>query len=311
MRKRDDRVGHLGDAASGLQRTIAATDHQNMSTAILFRIDQAIDHFALFFAWHTERARSTTTTDRQKHRVGSIDRARSLNFEILSDGDDRFDAFPEIDLETRFLRNIFEELHQFFFAEFLEVELSSQWQVNGAVITNFPRGKWATVPPRLSCSTVTNRRFVFDCCEASRKAGRSTADDEKIEDVGPSDAPQLAYGADRLTPLFDSVAHESHATQLAGDEDAGNICLKVLIDVRNVHSSTFSSENERDGIDGQAVLQAPCPMQCEGSTKLGFAVNQSQDFAFGAGSHAGAAAETFRRINGRMKGGGLKQSGLS
>ena len=53
--------------------------------------------------------------------------------------------------------------------------------VAGCVMTSLPRGKCATVPPKVSCSSVTKRKPVLLGGEAGREAGGPGADDHHVE----------------------------------------------------------------------------------------------------------------------------------
>ena len=85
--------------------------------------------------------------------------------------------------------------HQFFFAEFLEVEFSGQWQREWRGHDQFSARKVGNRSTETILFHRDKSQIVFECREAGRKAGRPATDDEKIEDVGLSDAPQFAYGA--------------------------------------------------------------------------------------------------------------------
>ena len=91
----------------------------------------------------------------------------------------------------------------------------------GAVITTLPRGYWKTAPPSESCSSVTNFHVLRHGHERRGESRRPGADNDEVEHVRVGvllDA--LGDVLDGAAPLFERIADQAHAAQLAGDEDA-------------------------------------------------------------------------------------------
>src|SRR5664279_4756775 len=93
--------------------------------------------------------------------------------------------------------------------------------------------------------------------QACREACRTTADDHDIKDAGLADPLRFSHRVDRLASLFDCVANEAHAAKFTRDENAGNVGLEILVDVRNIDPAPFGAENERYCVRGTGRLAGP------------------------------------------------------
>ena len=193
-------VGLLGDAGGGLQRAVAAADDEHVLAAVLLGIDQAIDHLGLVLARNVELARGAAAADRKQHRAGPIALPRGLDLEVAAGLGDDVDALPVADLQAGLLRVTFvQKARSFSLLISLNLTLPIKGSVAGAVMTSLPRGKWATVPPKLSCSIVTKRSL---CCMAARlEQTRSAADDDDIQNIRPSQSVQTSHRVDGCRPV--------------------------------------------------------------------------------------------------------------
>ena len=68
--------GCFGDAGRRLQRAVAAADHEDMLSAVLLGIDEAVDDLGLLLAGNIELARRAAPADGKQHRRG-IDSCRA------------------------------------------------------------------------------------------------------------------------------------------------------------------------------------------------------------------------------------------
>ncbi len=154
-------------------------------------------------------------------------------------------------------------------------------------------------------------KLVLHGREARREASRATANDHHIEDVRVDQVPLVfLHGFDCLAALFDRVANEAHAAQFAGNENAGNVGLEILIDVGNIDPPPLGAKNQGDGVDRADRLAGAVPDAMRGLHQFGLAADQSENVPFGAGPDARSASDTFRRVDDGMQRRRLGQAGF-
>jgi len=142
---------------------------------------------------------------------------------------------------------------------------------------------------------------------AEMPAGPAPHDDHVGVLVAAVSAPLQPHGdfTHRLLALFDGVADQAHATELAGHVETGNIGLEVRADVRQFNAPAFSSEHQGDGAHGTGGAAGAMADAFGRSDQFGLAADQAQHIAFRAGLHACAAANAEQRIDEGVQRGGL------
>ncbi len=140
----------------------------------------------------------------------------------------------------------------------------------GRVMTIFPRGKWAMVPPRVSCSIVKTRSLW---CSAARDAENP---------LGP--APTMMTSNRFPWPIPDSLRIDSIACRPCSTAlpispmPPSSPAMKMPGTFVSKFDWTLGMSTPRSSVPntswialvGHAVLQAPWPMHCEASTRTAF-----------------------------------------
>ena len=84
----------LREAVSGLQRTVAPPDHQDVEPRVLGRIDQPVDDLRLLLTGHPELARRAAAPDGEHDGARRVAAARRRDAESLALTLDRIDDRP-------------------------------------------------------------------------------------------------------------------------------------------------------------------------------------------------------------------------
>ena len=85
----------------------------------------------------------------------------------------------------------------------------------------------------------------------------------------------------RLTALRDGVADQAHAAEFAGDEDAGHVGLEVGLHHGNIDAAFFLPNTSVMASTGQAMRQAPWPMQWLGLSSVALPSMSPRTFCSG------------------------------
>src|SRR5216110_127346 len=209
----------FGNARGGLERTVAAADHQHLLTLILFRVYQPVDHLGHLLAGHAELARRAAAPDRQQDAARGVGAAVGLDDETLARAGDLLDPLLVVDLDAGLALGILPEFQQRLLAGLAEIDLADQRHGRR-------RGHH-----QLAARILTDRAaegFLLDRHVAhvlglggqrGGKAGGTCADDHQVKLLARRAAP-LGDRFDRLPSLLERVADEPHAAELPGDENA-------------------------------------------------------------------------------------------
>src|SRR5258705_465432 len=293
----------LGNARGGLERAVAAADHQYVLTLVLIRVYQPVDHLGQLLTRHAQLARRTAAANREQHAARWVRALVGFDGKAVAHASDLLDALLIIDLHSGLALGFLPELQQCLLAGLTEIHLADE--------RHGRRCGHHQLAARILIDGATEG-FLLDGHAAhtlglrgqcGRKACGTRTDDDQVEAVITRPA-LLGDHLDRLPSLFERVADEPHPAELPGDENAGHRPFEAGREDRNVDATPLAAKHQLDGIDRTDRLARAVADAISGTHQYGVPVHDAEDRVvrlLRAGLDARAAANAARVINDRVK----------